>query len=120
MTSSQKDLPNPNQLTSEQAPPIPSVTSVITDSFSPNPVANTSDYHFTEPDLDQDEIAWLNLTERDELTQSLDACVEQWRNAGPEARKKMFALFAVAGKFLAVCRHRHVLVICDMIQSGEL
>ena len=32
----------------------------------------------------------------------------------------MFALFAVAGIFLAVCRHGHVLVICDMIHSGEL
>jgi hypothetical protein len=32
----------------------------------------------------------------------------------------MFALFAVAGIFLAVCRHGHVLVICDMIRSGEL
>jgi Kyakuja-Dileera-Zisupton transposase len=32
----------------------------------------------------------------------------------------MFALFAIAGVFLAVCRHGHVLVICDMIRSGEL
>lgn len=32
----------------------------------------------------------------------------------------MFALFAVAGIFLAVCRHGHVLVICDMIRSSEL
>jgi KDZ transposase-like protein len=50
----------------------------------------------------------------------MDTCVDRWRNAGPEARKKMFALFAVAGIFLAVCRHGHVLVICDMIRSGEL
>ena len=50
----------------------------------------------------------------------MDTCVDRWRNAGPEARKKMFALFAVAGIFLAVCRHGHVLVICDMIHSGEL
>jgi hypothetical protein len=84
VTSSQKDLPIPNQLASEQAPPIPSVTSVITDSFSPNPFTNTSDYHFTEPDLNKDEITWLNLAERDELTQSLDVCVQQWRNASPE------------------------------------
>ncbi|KAJ3481525.1 hypothetical protein NLJ89_g12204 [Agrocybe chaxingu] len=32
----------------------------------------------------------------------------------------MFALFAIAGIFLAVCQHGHVLVICDMIRSGEL
>ncbi|KAF8210732.1 hypothetical protein K438DRAFT_1492987, partial [Mycena galopus ATCC 62051] len=34
--------------------------------------------------------------------------------------KKMYALFAIAGIFIAVCRHGHVLVICDMIRSGEL
>ncbi|KAJ7734413.1 hypothetical protein B0H16DRAFT_1225125, partial [Mycena metata] len=34
--------------------------------------------------------------------------------------KKMFALFAVAGIFLVVCRHGHVVVMCDMIRSGEL
>ncbi|KAJ7257567.1 hypothetical protein B0H12DRAFT_988360, partial [Mycena haematopus] len=34
--------------------------------------------------------------------------------------KKMFALFAVSGIFISVCRHGHVLVMCDMIRSGEL
>jgi len=56
----------------------------------------------------------------DDLAKCVNTCVERWRNAGPEARKKMFALFAVAGIFLAVCRHGHVLVVCDMIRSGEL
>lgn len=71
-------------------------------------------------DLTGEETAWLNVTEHDDLAKCLDTCVDRWRNAGPEARKKMFALFAIAGIFLAVCRHGHVLVICDMIRSGEL
>jgi hypothetical protein len=71
-------------------------------------------------DLATEETAWLNVTEHDDLAKCLDTCVDRWRNVGPEARKKMFALFAVAGIFLAVCRHGHVLVICDMIRSGEL
>ena len=71
-------------------------------------------------DLATEETAWLNVTEHDDLAKCLDTCVDRWRNAGPEARKKMFALFAVAGIFLAVCQHGHVLVICDMIRSGEL
>jgi hypothetical protein len=58
--------------------------------------------------------------EHDDLARCLNTCVDRWRNAGPEARKKMYALFAIAGIFLAVCRHGHVLVICDMIRSGEL
>jgi hypothetical protein len=80
---------------------------------APAPIENTED-------LSTEETAWLNLTEHDDLAKCLDTCVDRWRNAGPEARKKMFALFAVAGIFVAVCRHGHVLVICDMIRSGEL
>jgi hypothetical protein len=47
-------------------------------------------------------------------------CIERWRNAGPEERKKMFALFDESGTFIASCRHRSVLLVCDMIKSGEL
>jgi Kyakuja-Dileera-Zisupton transposase len=95
--------------------------SVTSQSVPTNPSVSTNTSENTaEPDLDNDEIAWLDRTESDELTKCLDTCVDRWRNAGPEARKKMFTLFAIAGIFLAVCRHGHVLVICDMIRSGEL
>ncbi|KAI0349007.1 hypothetical protein OH77DRAFT_1415686, partial [Trametes cingulata] len=47
-------------------------------------------------------------------------CAERWRNAGPEGRKKMFALFAATGIFVCLCRHGQVLIMCDMIRSGEL
>ena len=47
-------------------------------------------------------------------------CVERWRNAGPEERKRMFALFEESGIFIASCRHQLVLLACDMIKSGEL
>ena len=54
------------------------------------------------------------------VAESVSVCVERWRNAGPDARKKMFALFEITGIFICVCRHGHLLVMCDMIQSGEL
>ncbi|KAJ6550352.1 hypothetical protein B0H10DRAFT_2169935 [Mycena sp. CBHHK59/15] len=82
-----------------------------------------SDHEDTDrPDGD---IAWLNVNElsgaeAEELAKCLNTCVERWKAAGPEARKKMFALFAIASIFLTVCRHGHVLVMCDMIRSGEL
>ncbi|KAJ7020928.1 hypothetical protein C8F04DRAFT_973468, partial [Mycena alexandri] len=74
---------------------------------------------------DDGDIAWLNVNElsaaeSDELAKCVDVCVERWKAAGPEARKKMFAFFAVAGIFLTVCRHGHVVIMCDMIRSGEL
>ena len=74
----------------------------------------------TTKDLVTEETAWLNITEHDNLAKCLDTCVDRWQNAGPEACKKMFVLFAVAGIFLVVCQHRHVLVICNMIRSGKL
>ncbi|KAJ7843840.1 hypothetical protein B0H13DRAFT_2239265 [Mycena leptocephala] len=74
---------------------------------------------------DDGDVAWLNVNklnaeESDELAKCLDTCVERWKAAGPDGRKKMFALFAISGIFLTVCRHGHVVVMCDMIRSGEL
>ena len=73
-----------------------------------------------DPNTGDDDITWLNVAENDEAQKVIDVCVERWRSAGPEARKKMFAMFAISGIFLAVCRHGHLLAICDMIRSGEL
>ncbi|KAJ7482796.1 hypothetical protein B0H11DRAFT_2193172 [Mycena galericulata] len=89
---------------------------------SPHPSARDS----AQPgeDLDED-VAWLNVNEleemdAEELAKCINTCVDRWRAAGPDQRKKMFALFAVSGIFLTVCRHGHVVVMCDMIRSGEL
>ncbi|KAL1724894.1 hypothetical protein EV714DRAFT_222337 [Schizophyllum commune] len=67
-----------------------------------------------------DDVAWLNEIETKEVNACVNTCVERWKNLGPEARKKMLSLFSVSGIFLCVCRHGHVLVMCDMIRSGEL
>ncbi|KAI5822913.1 hypothetical protein K523DRAFT_256164, partial [Schizophyllum commune Tattone D] len=67
-----------------------------------------------------DDVAWLNEIETKEVNTCVNTCVERWKNLGPEARKKMLSLFSVSGIFLCVCRHGHVLVMCDMIRSGEL
>ena len=56
----------------------------------------------------------------DEAQKVINVCMKWWKSAGPEARKKMFALLAIAGIFVAVCQHGHLMVICDMIHSGEL
>ncbi|KAJ7192578.1 hypothetical protein GGX14DRAFT_379958 [Mycena pura] len=81
--------------------------------------------HAPVADNEDPDVAWLNINElssndSEELANSLNTCVERWKAAGPESRKKMFALFAVAGIFLTVCRHGHVVLMCDMIRSGEL
>ncbi|KAJ7088984.1 hypothetical protein C8R44DRAFT_892604 [Mycena epipterygia] len=116
---------------SASTPPIASTSTQPTPltSTSGQPTALTStqplDIGPTLPVDDDGDTAWLNINElnsaeTDELTKSVDTCVERWKAAGPEARKKMFTLFTIAGIFLTVCRHGHVVVMCDMIRSGEL
>ncbi|KDQ49650.1 hypothetical protein JAAARDRAFT_143120 [Jaapia argillacea MUCL 33604] len=58
--------------------------------------------------------------DQDSESDPVATCIERWRNAGPEERKRMFALFDECGIFLVACRHGMILLICDMIQSGEL
>jgi hypothetical protein len=48
------------------------------------------------------------------------SCVNRWCNAGPETQKKMFSVFDESRIFIAACRHRFVILACDMIWSGEL
>ena len=70
--------------------------------------------------MKDDDLSWIDLDKGEDAVDSIAVCVERWKNAGPEARKKMFTLFAVTGIFICVCRHGHVLTLCDMVRSGEL
>ncbi|KAF9265217.1 hypothetical protein L218DRAFT_1075834 [Marasmius fiardii PR-910] len=60
--------------------------------------------------LDKEEVAWLDVLEEDDLAACINTCVDRWRNAGLESKKKMCQMFAIAGVFLAVCRHGHLLI----------
>ncbi|KAJ7223775.1 hypothetical protein C8J57DRAFT_1253341 [Mycena rebaudengoi] len=92
-----------------------------------NGIYHLADAHPPIPptgDMDGD-IAWLDVNELEsmddtELAKCINTCVDRWWNAGLEQHKKMYALFTVAGIFLVVCHHGHVVVMCDMICSGEL
>ncbi|KIJ27126.1 hypothetical protein M422DRAFT_215978 [Sphaerobolus stellatus SS14] len=85
----------------------------------PSPAADTSaTEHTMDVDGDTDEIT--NPGDAAAGADPRSICVERWRNARPEERKKMWAMFVETGIFLAACRHGFVLLICDMIQSGEL
>lgn len=47
-------------------------------------------------------------------------CVQRWANLADEATKKRLGIFNETGIFLSVCRHGTALVMCDMVESGEL
>jgi len=62
---------------------------------------------------------WVDEPEEVEGEQ-MDVCVDQWRNAAPEACKKIFTIFHKSGVFIAVCRHGFLLSICDMVRSCQV
>lgn len=47
-------------------------------------------------------------------------CAERWRNMRTELTAKMWGVFHETGLFLALCCHGFVLMLADMVRSGEL
>lgn len=85
-------------------------------------VQNARQRHHPTPaqPVDPDD-PWVDCeAEEQDSNEPINVCVDRWRNAAPEARKQMFAVFRKSGIFVAVCRHGFLLSICDMVRSGEL
>lgn len=47
-------------------------------------------------------------------------CAERWKNMLHELTSKMFGVYDESGAFISVCRHGFILVVTDMVKSGEL
>ena len=47
-------------------------------------------------------------------------CATRWANMKNDLTARMWGIFDETGIFLALCRHGFVLVVADMVQSGEL
>ncbi|KAJ7174442.1 hypothetical protein C8R46DRAFT_892382, partial [Mycena filopes] len=47
-------------------------------------------------------------------------CADRWKNMINDVTSKMWGIFDETGIFLALCRHGFVLLLADMIRSGEL
>ncbi|KAJ7473405.1 hypothetical protein FB451DRAFT_1035558 [Mycena latifolia] len=54
------------------------------------------------------------------LQEEPNACADRWKNMISDVTSKMWGIFDETGIFLALCRHGFVLVVADMIRSGEL
>ncbi|KAJ7109537.1 hypothetical protein C8R43DRAFT_1091755 [Mycena crocata] len=57
---------------------------------------------------------------RGEFSGSDNPCADRWKNMVNDVTSKMWGIFDETGIFLALCRHGFVLVLADMIRSGEL
>ncbi|KAJ6447724.1 hypothetical protein C8R45DRAFT_948397 [Mycena sanguinolenta] len=47
-------------------------------------------------------------------------CSDRWKNMIDDVTSRMWGIFDETGIFLALCRHGFVLVVVDMVRSGEL
>ncbi|KAJ7200125.1 hypothetical protein GGX14DRAFT_372415 [Mycena pura] len=47
-------------------------------------------------------------------------CSDRWQNMREEITSKAWGMYDETGIFLSLCRHGFVLVVADMVQSGEL
>ena len=59
-------------------------------------------------------------TQYDEDPSSTNTCAQRWHNMREELTAKMWGVFEETGLFLALCRHGFVLLLADMVRSGEL
>lgn len=64
---------------------------------------------------------WKNEVQRSVRDHPADSLsVQRWSNAGPKLQTKIFALFAITRVLVCLCRHGHLLVLFDIVRSGEL
>ncbi|KAJ7192983.1 hypothetical protein GGX14DRAFT_305777, partial [Mycena pura] len=81
------------------------------------------DYFLTREEVDR----WSKerLAEQVKMPRSADPkkdseCRERWKNMSEELTARMWGIFDETGVFLALCRHGFVLLVADMVRSGEL
>ncbi|KAG1803263.1 hypothetical protein EV424DRAFT_1474585 [Suillus variegatus] len=80
-----------------------------------------SDYWLDRSTVDRfkDEVRGQTVDVEQTDTAPSFTCVDRWRNAGPEQCKRMFSVFDESWIFIAACRHRFILLACDMVKSGQ-
>ena len=61
--------------------------------------------------------------EQDPLSEAFDgiisSCAERWKANADDDKKVMWDCFDECGIYVTLCRHGHILTVCDIIQSGE-
>lgn len=66
----------------------------------------------------------VNRWSKDALGDDIDIkddnpCAEWWRNMKTEVMARMWGIFEETGLFLSLCHHGFVLLLADMVHSGE-
>ncbi|KAJ7075730.1 hypothetical protein B0H15DRAFT_791447 [Mycena belliarum] len=76
--------------------------------------------------LSRDEVDLWGQEELEELMKGFtpdpedDGCSDRWANMKEQVTSKAWGMYEETGVFLSLCRHGFVLLIADMVRSGEL
>ncbi|KAJ7728633.1 hypothetical protein B0H16DRAFT_1330810 [Mycena metata] len=63
---------------------------------------------------------WRKDWEARKKKRSSAGCEERWKNLADDSAKRMWGVYDETGIFLCLCRHGFVLLVEDMVRSGEL
>ncbi|KAJ6597738.1 hypothetical protein DFH09DRAFT_904088 [Mycena vulgaris] len=85
----------------------------------PRTVNAGGDYFLTREKVNKWSKDVLNGLTSDDTEANSD-CQERWKNLNEDLTSRMWGVFDETGIFLALCRHGFVLVVADMVRSGEL
>ncbi|KAJ7603186.1 hypothetical protein FB45DRAFT_962888 [Roridomyces roridus] len=85
----------------------------------------TSDYYLSPEAVDKwakdgMEEAMKGFVPDSDWDEESDGCAERWQNMKEEVTARAWGLYEETGIFISLCRHGFVLLVCDMIKSGEL
>ncbi|KAJ7229592.1 hypothetical protein C8J57DRAFT_1092490 [Mycena rebaudengoi] len=90
-----------------------------TERKDPRTEAAGGDYYLTREKVNlwsKERLASLTSDDPEEAS----ACKERWKNMPEDLTSKMWGIFDETGMFVTLCRHGFVLLLADMVRSGEL
>ncbi|KAF8169293.1 hypothetical protein K438DRAFT_1909518 [Mycena galopus ATCC 62051] len=82
----------------------------------PREASAGGDYFISRPEVDR----WVKERLAEEVVLPASVCEERWKNLSDELTSKMWGIFDETGIFIALCWHSFVLLVADMVRSGEL
>ncbi|KAK1220387.1 hypothetical protein PQX77_016845 [Marasmius sp. AFHP31] len=81
------------------------------------------DYFLSREEVDRwarDSIQELFGQKDEDIFNESNGCADRWKNMSEELTSKMWGVFEETGVFVSLCRHGFVLLVVDMVESGEL
>ncbi|KAJ3717531.1 hypothetical protein C8R42DRAFT_587087, partial [Lentinula raphanica] len=79
------------------------------------------DYYLSREEVDKwSRDALQEVVEPTGEAEESSPCEERWKNLSEATTAKMWGVFEETGIFLSLCRHGFILLIADMVRSGEL